>query len=44
MFMTSFIQLVIDKLMPVKAVQIKGGWVEIDTVEDLKRLENYKLD
>jgi choline kinase len=39
MFMTSFIQLVIDKLMPVKPVFIKGGWIEIDSVQDL---ENYK--
>ena len=38
MFMTSFIQLIIDRLLPVKAVFISGGWVEIDTLEDLKQL------
>ena len=39
MYMTSFIQLLIDKVMPVKPVFIEGGWLEIDTVEDL---HNYK--
>ena len=38
MFMTTFIQLVIDRLMPVKAVIISGGWVEIDTIDDLRNL------
>jgi len=35
MYMTSFIQLVINRLLPVKAVSVHGGWVEIDSVEDL---------
>lgn len=35
MFMTSFIQLIIDRLMPVKAVMIDGGWLEVDAPEDL---------
>ncbi len=35
MFMTSFIQLVIDRLMPVKGVPIFGGWIEIDAPADL---------
>ncbi len=39
MYMTSFIQLIIDKLMPVKPVFINGGWMEIDSVEDLKNYE-----
>jgi len=34
--MTSFIQAVIDRLMPVKAVPINGGWVEIDVPSDLE--------
>ena len=38
MYMTSFIQLVIDNLMDVKPVFIDGGWVEIDSVNDLKTL------
>lgn len=39
MFMTSFIQHLIDNAMPVKAVFIEGGWVEIDSLEDLKKTE-----
>lgn len=38
MFMTTFIQRVIEGLMPVKSVSISGGWVEIDTLSDLERL------
>jgi len=36
MYMTSFIQLIIDKLIDVNPIFINGGWVEIDSVEDLK--------
>ncbi|MCB0318779.1 MAG: phosphocholine cytidylyltransferase family protein [Bdellovibrionales bacterium] len=35
MYMTSFIQLVIDRLMPVHPVFIDGGWIEIDAPSDL---------
>ena len=36
MYMTTFIQLVIDHLMPVKAVTVSGGWLEIDGPSDLE--------
>lgn len=36
MYMTSFIQLIIDKLLPVNPVFINGGWLEIDTLDDLE--------
>jgi len=36
MYMTSFLQMIIDKLMPIQAVRINGGWLEIDSVSDLK--------
>ncbi len=36
MYMTSFIQLVINNLVPVHAELIEGGWLEVDCVEDLK--------
>lgn len=36
MYMTSFIQLTIDRLMSVKAVYIQGGWLEIDAIQDLE--------
>ena len=35
MYMTSFIQILIDNDFPVKAVPIQGGWTEIDTPSDL---------
>jgi choline kinase len=36
MYMTSFIQAIIDKLMPVLAVPVDGGWLEIDSTEDFE--------
>jgi len=36
MYMTSFIQMMIDDLCDVKPVYINGGWVEIDCVDDMK--------
>lgn len=38
MYMTSLIQMIIDNLIDVKPVFINGGWIEIDSVEDM---ENY---
>lgn len=35
MYMTSFIQKIIDNLVSVKPIFIDGGWVEIDSVNDL---------
>lgn len=37
MYMTSFIQEAIDRLMPVRAVRVQHGWLEIDTLRDLER-------
>ena len=42
MYMTSFLQLIIDNVSPVKAVLINSGWLEIDTLQDLKNLEQSK--
>jgi choline kinase len=37
MYMTSFIQMIIDnQLAEVKPVFIDGGWIEIDSIDDLK--------
>jgi len=36
MYMTSFIQMIIDELVEVKPVFIDGGWIEIDSKHDLK--------
>jgi len=35
MYMTSLIQMVIDDLMNVRPVFINGGWIEIDSIEDM---------
>jgi len=35
MYMTSFLQMIIEKVSPVKAVKISGGWLEIDSISDL---------
>ena len=37
-YMTSFLQLIIEKLTPIKAIIVHGGWIEIDTINDLERL------
>lgn len=36
MYMTSFLQLIIDELMPVRAVFTTEPWLEIDSCDDLK--------
>ncbi len=35
MYMTSFLQLLIDRVCPAYAVDINGGWLEIDSASDL---------
>lgn len=35
MYMTSFLQLIADQLMPLQAVFIRNGWMEIDAPSDL---------
>ena len=39
MYMTSFLQLMIDGGWKVKGVIVENGWLEIDTVDDLKLYE-----
>ena len=36
MYMTTFIQIIIDNLTDVNPVFIDGGWVEIDCFDDMK--------
>jgi choline kinase len=36
MYMTSFLQWLIDHGVPVRAVPVNGGWVEVDSVSDLE--------
>lgn len=43
MYMTTFIQLLIDNGFKVSSLIINGGWLEIDSVEDLHNLKSYKI-
>ena len=43
MYMTSFLQLIIDRLMPVQAVFIDGGWLEIDSTADLEAYASHNV-
>lgn len=42
MYMTSFLQYLIDHETPVAAVTVQGGWLEVDTTEDLERYESLR--
>ena len=44
MFMTAFLQLLIDAGTPVGAVRVGGGWIEVDTIEDLAVYEELLAD
>ena len=44
MYMTSFIQYLIDSKWKVKATLINNGWLEVDTIEDLKSYEKLYND
>ena len=39
MYMTSFIQYLINNQWEVKATLINNGWLEVDTITDLERYE-----
>ena len=42
MFLTSFIQLLINARWEVRAVCVEGGWLEVDSLEDLRIYEELK--
>ncbi len=42
MYMTSLLQQTIDQLMPVKAVPVNRGWIEVDSIDDLRGYENVE--
>lgn len=48
LYMTSFLQSLIDAGHPLRAVQVEGGWLEVDTAADLQLYEKLhrsgKLD
>ena len=44
LYMTSFLQSLIDSGKPIRAVCINGGWIEVDTVNDLLLYEQLHAD
>jgi len=42
MYMTSFLQMLIDSGWQAKAVMVQSGWLEVDSVEDLEQYENMQ--
>ena len=42
MFMTTFLQHLIDSGVPLAAVPVDGGWLEVDTTEDLDVYESMQ--
>jgi hypothetical protein len=44
MFMTAFLQLIIDAGDRVDAVLTDGGWLEVDTIADLEAYERLRAD
>lgn len=44
LYMTSFLQSLIDSGHPIRAVQISGGWLEVDTTGDLALYEQLHAD
>lgn len=43
MYMTTFLQRLIDEGFKIKPIAISGGWLEIDSVDDLRNLQDYEL-
>jgi 3'(2'),5'-bisphosphate nucleotidase len=44
MYMTSFIQMIIDNLMDVNPIFTRGGWIEIDSIEDLNAYNKTEIE
>jgi len=43
MYMTTFLQRLIDSGNPLQGVLIRGGWLEVDTIEDLNKYESNRF-
>jgi choline kinase len=39
MYMTTYLQMLINNAVRLKAVRVDNGWLEVDSVEDLRRYE-----
>jgi dTDP-glucose pyrophosphorylase len=44
MYMTTFLQMLIDSGELAKAVKIENGWLEVDAPEDLELYNNMHAD
>ena len=44
MYLTTFLQLLIDAGWQLKPAKVNHGWLEVDTVEDLKRYEQLSAE
>lgn len=44
MYMTSFLQAIAEHLMPVRAVRVRHGWLELDRLEDVACYEPARLE
>jgi choline kinase len=44
MYMTSLVQLLVDASWDVRPALIDGGWLEVDTLDDLQRYEKMRVD
>ena len=44
MYMTSFVQYLVDSGWDVRAIPVDGGWLEIDSVDDLETYEKWAQD
>jgi choline kinase len=44
MYMTTFLQMIIDSGTRIKAVEVSNGWLEIDSVQDLEYYEKMAED
>ena len=42
LFMTDFLQLIVDAGHPVQAISVNRGWIEFDTVEDVNRANMWR--
>ena len=44
MYLTTFIQMIIDNLMDVNPISTRGGWIEIDSIEDLNAYNKTEIE
>ena len=43
-YLTDFMKFLIDKKIKIKCIKIRSNWLEIDTIEDLVKAQNFFKD